>query len=292
MAQSIKKQCEALDVYIKGLKEELIRTTDGIEPGAKVVSLAEMKKQDDYDTPTRLMCGDKQDGRGHKASELKAKIIEFKKNITSSLDAGDRAKFQKRLDELFNTDDPKKTEDGKSTWEMANFYHNPVVASVALLTKTQSDIKNAESEMVTHLLTSISATDFKFDTLAPKVIAPSSYVIEGQEYSADIFLAALSSTSDPEISVGGSSLQVASGVGTYKVRASGAGEKKYAGVIKVKKPDNTFEEYKFDGSKLIIRIPEKGLRIEQDRGELIIYLILYKNKKFEDNLKLFELNCV
>jgi len=252
-AQSIKKQCEALDVYIKGLKEELIRTTDGLEAGAKVVSLAEMKKQDDYDTPTRLMCGDKQDGRGHKASELKAKIIEFKKNITSSLDAGDRAKFQKRLDELFNTDDPKKTEDGKSTWEMANFYHNPVVASVALLTKTQSDIKNAESEMVTHLLTSISATDFKFDTLAPKVIAPSSYVIEGQEYSADIFLAALSSTSDPEISVGGSSLQVASGVGTYKVRASGAGEKKYAGVIKVKKPDNTFEEYKFESSYIVAK---------------------------------------
>jgi hypothetical protein len=52
------------------------------------------------------------------------------------------------------------------------------------------------------------------------------------------------------------------------------------------------EEYKFDGTKLIIRIPEKGLRIEQDRGELIIHLILYKNRKFEENLKLFELNCV
>ncbi|MBK9318715.1 MAG: hypothetical protein IPM91_07745 [Bacteroidetes bacterium] len=88
---------------------------------------------------------------------------------------------------------------------MANFYHNPVVATVALLSKIQTDVKNAESEIITHLLSAINAADFKFDTLAPKVIAPSSYVIEGQEYSADIFLAAMSSTSDPEITVGGAS---------------------------------------------------------------------------------------
>jgi hypothetical protein len=62
--------------------------------------------------------------------------------------------FTKRLDELFNTNDPKPgaLEDGKKTWEMANFYHNPVVATVALLSKVQSDVKNAESEIVRHLL--------------------------------------------------------------------------------------------------------------------------------------------
>lgn len=254
-AQVVKAECEKLDKYINALKEELIRTTDKMEPSAKMVPLREMKSQDNYDEPTRIMCGDKQDGRGHKASELKAKIDSYKKNILATLDAGDRDKFTKRLDELFNTKDPvgKATEDGKKTWEMANFYHNPVVATVALLSKIQSDIKNAESEIVTHLLSAINAADFKFDTLAPKVIAPSSYVIEGQEYSADIFLAAMSSTSDPEITVGGSSLSVDGGVGTYKVRASGVGEKKYAGVIKVKKPDNTFESYPFESSYIVAK---------------------------------------
>lgn len=225
-AKVVKAECEKLDKYIAALKEELIRETDKMEPGAKMVPLREMKAQDNYDDPTRIMCGDKQDGRGHKATELKNKIETFKKNILASLDASDKDKFKKRLDELFDTKDPvKSTEDGKKTWEMANFYHNPVVATVALLSKIQTDIKNAESELVTHLLSAINAADFKFDTLAPKVIAPSSYVIEGQEYSADIFLAAMSSTSDPEITVGGSALTVDGGVGTYKVRASGVGEK-------------------------------------------------------------------
>lgn len=253
-AKVVKAECEKLDKHIAALKEELIRETDKMEPGAKMVPLREMKAQDNYDDPTRIMCGDKQDGRGHKATELKNKIETFKKNILASLDASDKDKFKKRLDELFDTKDPvKSTEDGKKTWEMANFYHNPVVATVALLSKIQTDIKNAESELVTHLLSAINAADFKFDTLAPKVIAPSSYVIEGQEYSADIFLAAMSSTSDPEITVGGSSLTVDGGVGTYKVRASGVGEKKYAGLIKVKKPDNTYESYPFESSYIVAK---------------------------------------
>lgn len=252
-AQVVKKECESLDKYVADLKVELIRVTDKMEPTDKMVALRDMKAQDDYDNPTRIMCGDKQDGRGHKATELKNKIDSFKKNVINALDPNDRAKYTKRLDELFNTKDPETSEDGKKSWEMANFYHNPVVATVALLSKVQSDIKNAESEIVTHLLSAINAADFKFDTLAPKVIAPSSYVIEGQEYTADIFLAAMSSTSDPEITVGGSPLTVEGGVGTYKVRASGAGEKKYAGVIRVKKPDNTFEEYKFETSYIVAK---------------------------------------
>ncbi|MBK9639669.1 MAG: hypothetical protein IPO63_18420 [Bacteroidetes bacterium] len=42
-------------------------------------------------------------------------------------------------------------------------------------------------------------------------------------------------------------------VGTYKVRGSGVGEKKYAGVIRVKKPDNTFEEHPFESSYIVAK---------------------------------------
>lgn len=256
-AKVVKSECEKLEGFVSSLKDTLIRVTDKIEEGAKTVPLREMKKQDDYDEPTRIMCGDKQDGRGFKATELRTRIESFKKNVIAALDPADRDKFTKRLNELFNTEDPKggDLEGSKKSWEMANFYHNPVVATVALLSKIQTDVKNAESEIVTHLLSAISASDFKFDTLAPKVIAPSSYVIEGQEYSADIFLAAMSSTSNPDITVGGSALTVSGGVGTYKVRASGVGEKKYAGIIKVKDPNdaNKILEFKFENSYIVAK---------------------------------------
>ena len=249
-AMKAKQLCNDLDKFIFGLKDELLRKTDDVETGKKTPTSRELEKKDDYDTPTLILCGSENDGKGKKASELKGKITDFKKAMLANLDVKDRTKFTQRLEELFNTNDPSGNdiEDGKRTWEMATFYHNPVVASVALLTKMQTDIKNAESEVVNHLLSSINATDFKFDTLSPRVIAPTSYVLIGQEYKADVFLAAMSSTSDPEVLVGGRALPVSGGVGTYTARPSTDGEQKWGGVIKIKKPDNTIGEYKFESS--------------------------------------------
>ena len=249
-AQKARTLSDDINKYLSTVKDTLLRTTDAIDQGVKTPTSRELEKKDDYDTPTRIMCGDSNDGKGHTATALKAKIDAYKKAMIENLDPGDRPKFTKRLNDLFNTadPDPKMVEDGKRTWEMANFYHNPVVATVALLTKIQTDVKNAESEVVNHLLASINATDFKFDTLSPKVIAPTSYIILGQEYTADIFLAAMSSTSDPEVIVGGNKLKVEDGVGKYTARPSSDGEQKFAGIIRIKKPDNTTEDYKFEST--------------------------------------------
>ena len=45
-------------------------------------------------------------------------------------------------------------------------------------------------------------------------------------------------------------------------------------------------EYHFDGDKLVIVKPGYGMPCDGGRGALIIYLLLNKNKKFYDNLKL------
>ncbi|MBK9639655.1 MAG: hypothetical protein IPO63_18345 [Bacteroidetes bacterium] len=77
-AQVVKKQCEDLDKYVAALKVELIRVTDKMEATDKMVPLNEMKAKDDYDNPT-YYCGDKQDGRGHKATELKIKLSHLRR---------------------------------------------------------------------------------------------------------------------------------------------------------------------------------------------------------------------
>ncbi|MBK9639667.1 MAG: hypothetical protein IPO63_18410 [Bacteroidetes bacterium] len=50
-------------------------------------------------------------------------MVAFKKNVIAALDQKDRAQFTKRLDELFNTEDPKTgaLEDGKKTWGNGEF---------------------------------------------------------------------------------------------------------------------------------------------------------------------------
>ncbi len=247
-AMKVKVLSDSLVNYMGGIKKQLVVKADGLDPTEKVPELREMQKMDDYDTPTELMVGSEQDGKGHLASALRKRLDEYKQAVLKILDPKDVPLFTKRFDELLNTKDPdpKRVVEGRKTWEMATFYHNPVVASVALLTKMQSDVKNAEAEVTTHLLTNINRMDFKFSKLEPKVIAPTSYVFVGDEYKADVFLAAVNETSSPEISVGGRVIPVESGMGKYTDRPGSSGLKKWGGVIKVKKPDNTFDEYKFE----------------------------------------------
>lgn len=247
------KLSDSLVVYIENMKKELIAKVEKLDPNEEIPQPRDIQRKDDYDVPTNYMNGDANDGRGHKATELKAKLDEYKDRMLANLGPDDATLFTARLEELLDTRDPDRPRNNKKTWEMANFYHNPIVATLTLLTKFQNDVKVAESEVITHLLRAINLADFKFDTLAPKVIAPTSYVLTGQEYKADVFLAAMSSTSNPEIIVNGKPLPVQGGVGIYTDRPTTEGLKKWGGTIKVKKPDNTYTEYKFESEYIAAR---------------------------------------
>ncbi|MFZ9942612.1 MAG: gliding motility protein GldM [Bacteroidia bacterium] len=250
-AQKVKKLSTDMVAYIDKLKTEIIVKVEGLEAGAPVPVAKDIARKDDYDVPTQILCGDKADGRGFRATDLKNEIDKFKKSVISSLDPADQKNFQSRLDQVLGTKDPApdQVRDNKATWEMMNFYHNPVVATIALLTKFQADVRNVESEVINHLYTAIDAGSFKFDNLEARVIAPTSYVLNGQQYKADIFLAAFSSTSNPTITVGGSSIPVENGMGKYTVTASGVGEKKWGGVLRVKDPaTNQDKDYPFEAT--------------------------------------------
>ena len=145
---------------------------------------------------------------------------------------------------------------------MANFYHNPVVASVALLTKFQNDIRNAESQVIDDLLTSVDKNIIKLDQLNAKVISNSTVVTIGSDYQADVFLSATSSTMAPEVFIGATydsvkneirggsdkPLPVEGGYAKYVDRPGAEGEKKWGGVIRVKKPDGTYDHFPFTSS--------------------------------------------
>jgi gliding motility-associated protein GldM len=262
-AGNIKKSAGDLVKFIEETKTKLISVTDGIKDGQPVPALREMEKKDDYDAPTNLMCGDDHNGKGKIATELKDKIEAFKKVTLANCPKGSEEDYKKRLNQLLNTSDPAKEEDGKRTWEMVNFYHNPVVASVALLTKIQSDVRNAESQVIDELLSSVDKNVVKMDKFTAKVIANSTVVTIGSEYQADVFLSATSSTMAPEVFIGattdssgstscrgcdGRPLSVEGGYAKYSDRPGSEGEKKWAGVIRVKKPDGSYEHYPFNAS--------------------------------------------
>ena len=237
-AIQVHKASDELNKYMEDLKNEMVRKVEGLGPNDPVPAPADIKKNDDYDISTLVMCGDKQDGKGFKATELKKKLEDYKVKLSGFVtDPG----LKTQINDLINLKDPDPNsrlakEEKKKTWEMATFYHTPIVATLAMLSKLQSDVKTAESQVNNYLLSQINAKDLKFTDVEPKVVAPTSYVLTGQDYKADVFLAAFNKSSDAEILVGGKPLPVENGMGKYIDRPGSEGIKKWGGVIRVKDP--------------------------------------------------------
>ncbi|REJ85039.1 MAG: gliding motility protein GldM [Bacteroidetes bacterium] len=262
-ANKVRKEADDVAKFIEDLKTELIRKVDNIKDGEPTPALADMEAKDNYDVPTYILCGDGQDGRGAKATELKKRLEAYKKVVLANLPESSKANFEKTISELLKTEDPVKVgDDKKRTWEMISFYHNPVVASVTLLTKFQNDVRTAESQVIDELLTSVDKNIIKLDKLNAKVIANSTVVTIGSDFQADVFLSATSSTMAPEVFIGATydsvknemkggsdkPLPVEGGYAKYTDRPGSEGEKKWGGVIRVKKPDGTYDHFPFQSS--------------------------------------------
>jgi hypothetical protein len=104
------------------------------------------------------------------------------------------------------------------SWESEKFEHLPMSACLALMSKLISDVRNAESDVVKHLYSSVDANTYKFTVVRPMIMAKSDVVIRGGKYQAGIMLAAIDDTQEAQIKVNGSPIPVDGGVGEYIVR--------------------------------------------------------------------------
>lgn len=235
-----------------------------------VFSMRNVNSKDNYDTPTNIMIGG-EEGKlkegPHTASELVGKLNGFRDLLINQIDSTKGASIIGALRTNFNTDAKlriSKTE--FEPWPMANFYHIPLAAVVTNLSKIQTDVRNAESDVVKYLFREVDASDFKFDTLAAKVIAPN-LVMLGDEYSAEIFVAAFSTTQNPKVQIGkvdtvakkfvgavdSTSVKVDRGVGTYTVKATREGLQEYSGLIQVQAPSGEIISYPFKGEYMVMK---------------------------------------
>ena len=275
-AVHVRKGSEDLNKFIEATKISLVRESEKLGPNDSTPSLPEMDNKEDYDSPTRIMNGKSESGQGAVASELKKKLDDFKMLIITNAPEASKKDYEKRLNTLLNTSDPEKPEDGKRTWEMISFYHNPVVATVALLSKFQTDIRNAESQVTEELFNSVGKFDFRPDRLVPKVIPNSTVITNGSNYEADVFLAATSSTLAPDVFIGatydsinkickgceGQPLVAQGGYSKFIQASSGEGERKWGGVIRVTKGDGSMDYYPFD-AKYVAQKPNSVVSAEK-----------------------------
>jgi len=228
-ANQAKAYAEELNKEIQRLKDEFKTAGGGIseETGDFVL-------RENMDIAQDIMINKKE------GNKLKARINDTRHKLIQLLDEKDRASVSFSLE----AKDPAKPIGAKNTWEEVNFGEGtPLTAANTILTKIQSDLKNAEAEVVKKLFSALNPNQMTLDRFKAVAVPSGSYVIQGQPYKAEVFLTASDSKSNADISVNGSPLTVKDGVGTYTGSTNSVGSFTWKGTIRVKQADGEVKTY-------------------------------------------------
>lgn len=97
----------------------------------------------------------------------------------------------------------KDVEGKEESWEVNKFFHSPLAAVIATVSKIQTDVLNTKANILSELAGKINATDMKFTDVTVAAVPMQSYVLKGDEFKAEIYLAAYNKNSTTKIYPGG-----------------------------------------------------------------------------------------
>ncbi|WP_454804041.1 type IX secretion system motor protein PorM/GldM [Mucilaginibacter phyllosphaerae] len=238
-AKEASQTANELNTYIEELKKELIQKGGGINP-----EINDVNARESLDISSEVMIN------GKKADALKQKIEDTKAKLVSLL-----GKDGAGVNFSLNANDPAKRPGYPSKTFQTGYFGEgiPLGAALTTLAKIQADNKNAENEVVKRILGKVDQAQVTLNQFKAVAVAPTSYVLSGQQYKAEIFLTAYDKNSNPTITVGGSSIPTVNGVGTYITTASGEGMRTWTGQLLVKQVDGPPIPYTVSGSYMVAK---------------------------------------
>jgi len=263
-AKKARELSENLANFIDSLKYTVVAQTEKIPyKEAKGLALADCRKKENFDQPTNFFIGQSHDGSSGEARVLKNRIESYKQQMIALLDP----KYQGTMKLGLKTEGKfKDSYDVAQNWEMHNFFHTILAAAVTILNQIKADVYNAEFDVVNNLYAAVSAEDWKFDVIRARVIPKSNYVFLGEEYSAEVLVAAYDTKANPNVRyvLGSDTLTSANfknatpiqgenGVVTLKLAGSSEGLKKFAGIIKIVSPLGDTMTYHFKDEFIVAK---------------------------------------
>jgi len=243
-AQVIKAKSDSLFNFIQELKEKIVEKADGPEYDMKNI-----KSRDNIDIPGEVMIV------GRHGKDLRQAISNYRELVLNHVDENDE-RLRHAIQETLDTSKPEKSKKGDPnySWESKLFNHTPLVGAVTLLSKMQSDIRNTESDIVNYLFNQIEAESFSFNKLKAEVFAPSSYILKGETYKAQVFLAAVDTTQYPTVVVdrrGALTEYDNDGRATYTAKADKVGPVKWGGILTYTTPSGIEKELEFSSEYIV-----------------------------------------
>lgn len=252
----------------KDPKKALLRNTEKIsDENRRVFYEFELKNigaKDKYDAATNFMINN------GNATILKNKIQEYRSFVVNTVEDAGLSNYSKYVGLLTDVDHNGEKiiytdNDGQElSWENKNFEHIILTAEIAILNKIVGEIQTTEYDAITALFKQIGSSDFKFESVQARVIQKSDFIIKGQNYEAEIFIAAADTSKafDVKYFMGTDDYNKAKGEPVKLNSKEGkvilnfptttVGMHKYAGRIEIPRPDGTMALYDFNESFQVV----------------------------------------
>ena len=209
-AKRIQTAGAELIAYIDTVKVRAIMESEGwprdsvwLSDG-RLVDLMKVTKKDSHDELTTMLVGS-EPGKPKEgpftARELRGKLETFRDMVKGSRPQD--TDLSAAMDRIFDFSDRADASGTMNNWSSINFYHVPMAAGITILSKIQSDVRNAEGEVVKRMMDAVEGKSYKFNKLTTIVKPLSSYVTVGSKFSAEIFLGAYDDQNAPEVYIAG-----------------------------------------------------------------------------------------
>lgn len=231
-AGEARKLSAELQSYIDGLDTKLLDAS-GRDPVT-----SDLANAGDQDVPTRLFVNE---GLG---KELAGKVDEYRNKFVGLLkEPADKKELLAGMALKLDSIPPGSD---KKTWEDYTFYNMPAQAVRTLLSKFKNDAVATEAQVVDKLFSKVGETTILYDKFKAAVIPSSTYLLVGEKFEADIYLAASSSMARPTIAVGGRVLPLdADGMAKFSMTASTPGEQTISGSVTATSSSGVKKTYPF-----------------------------------------------
>ena len=193
-AKQVKQMSDSLYNLAADLKQAIAYEADG-----KKGDPSNLQNKEDLEAANQVMLAP---GRG-RGEALKQAIDNYREGILKMIP--DTAKQRTIASDL--TTMVPSTGLGKN-WQEYMFESMPAAAAVTLLSKLQSDVRNAEKEVLHTLVQNIDVKDIRVNALEAFVIPNSQTIVRGDKFSAHIVMAAVDTTQVPDIYIGNQKVEL------------------------------------------------------------------------------------
>jgi gliding motility-associated protein GldM len=218
-SQQVKQMSDSLFNLAAELKQAIVYEADG-----KDGDVQNIRNKEDLEAASQVMLSPS----GGRGKELYDAINSYRQRMLTMVTDD----HQKRMIAAnLTTEVPKDEASLGKNWQEYMFESMPAAAAVTLLSKLQSDVRYAEGEVLHTLVSNIDVKDIRVNALNAFVIPNSQTIVRGDKFSARIVMAAVDTTQQPQIFIGGKEVDLPGGL--YETIASRTGDFTLSGYIQV-----------------------------------------------------------